>query len=181
MKLPLQITFHGMEPSEALEAAAAKKAHKLEEFFADIMSCRVVIEQQQKHQHQGRPYAVRIDLSVPGHELCVNRVQDEDAYVALRDAFDDMKRQLEDVARRMRGQEKLHTVPLRGEVVRLDPEGRFGFIRTPEGDEYYFSRENLSDGTFDQVEIGAEVQFLPEVAAEGRQAKRVSFGKHHFE
>lgn len=98
MKLPLQISFHGMEPSEALEAAAAKKAHKLAEFFADIMSCRVVIEQQQKHQHQGRPFAVRINLSLPGHELCVNRVQDEDAYVALRDAFDDMKRQLEDAA-----------------------------------------------------------------------------------
>ena len=99
MKLPLQITFHGMEPSEALEAAVAKKAHKLEEFCSDIMSCRVVIEQLQKHQHQGRPFAVRINLSLPRHELCVNRVQDEDAYVALRDAFDDMKRQLEDAAR----------------------------------------------------------------------------------
>ena len=42
MKLPLQITFRGMQPSGALEAAAAKKAHKLEEFCSDIMSCRVV-------------------------------------------------------------------------------------------------------------------------------------------
>ena len=92
MKLPLQISFHGMGPSEALEAAAAKKAHKLAEFFADIMSCRVAIEQQQKHQHQGWPFAVRINLSLPRHELCVNRVQDEDA-------FDDMKRQLDDAAR----------------------------------------------------------------------------------
>ena len=180
MKLPLQISFHGMEPSEALEAAAAKKAHKLDEFFADIMSCRVVIDQQQKHQHQGRPFAVRINLSLPGHELYVNRVQDEDAYVALRDAFDDMKRQLEDAVRRLRGQEKEHPVPRHGEVVRLDTEGRFGFIRTPDGDEYYFDRENLAGANFDQVQIGAQVQFLPEVGAEGRQAKRVSFGKHRF-
>ena len=180
MKLPLQISFHGMEPSEALEAAAAKKAHKLEEFCSDIMSCRVIIEQLQKHQHQGRPFAVRIDLRLPSRELCVNHVQDEDAYVALRDAFDDMKRQLEDAVRRLRGQEKQHPVALPGEVVRLDTEGRFGFIGTPDGDEYYFGRENLSDATFDQVQIGVEVQFLPDVGAEGRQAKRVSFGKHQF-
>jgi hypothetical protein len=30
-------------------------------------------------------------------------VQDEDVYVALRDAFDDMTRQLEDSVRRVRG------------------------------------------------------------------------------
>ena len=48
MKLPLQISFHGMEPSEALEAAAIKKAHKLEEFYSDIVSCRVVIRSSYK-------------------------------------------------------------------------------------------------------------------------------------
>ena len=167
MKLPLQISFHGMEPSEALEAAAIKKAHKLEEFYSDIMSCRVVIEQLQKHQHQGRPFAVRIDLMLPGRELCVNRVQDEDAYVALRDAFDDMKRQLEDAARRLRGQEKQHPVPLDGEVVRLDGEGRFGFIRTADGDEYYFGHENLSGAIFDQVQIGAKCSSCPRSAPKG--------------
>jgi len=63
-------------------------------------------------------------------------------------------------------------------VVRLDAEGHFGCIRAA-GDEYYFGHDNLTGATFDQVQIGAEVQFLPEVGAEGRQAKRVSFGKHH--
>lgn len=179
MKLPLQIVFHGMDASPALEAAAQKKAAKLEEFRNDIMSCRVVIEQAQKHQHQGRPFEVRIDVSVPGRELCVSRVQDEDAYVALRDAFDKMKRQLEETVRRVRGDEKQHAVPLHGEVVRIDGEQGFGFIRAADGNEYYFAGTNLADGTLEQVRIGAEVQFLPEVGAEGRQAKRVSFGKHH--
>ncbi len=41
-----------------------------------------------KHKHQGRPYAVRVDVTLPGQELCVDRVQDEDVYVALRDAFE---------------------------------------------------------------------------------------------
>src|SRR5450631_1851443 len=55
MKLPLQIRFLGMEPSEALESAARKKADKLDQLCPSIMSCHVNIEQTHKHQHQGRP------------------------------------------------------------------------------------------------------------------------------
>ena len=180
MKLPLHIVFLGMEASEAVEAAARDKAAKLDQFSPDIMSCRVEIELSQKHQHQGRPFAVRIHLTLPGHELTVDRVQDEDVYVALRDAFDRMKRQLEDTVRRTRGLEKQHPVPLRGEIVRLDADLRRGFIRTPAGDEYYFDGENLADTPFEHLQLGWTAQFIPEVASQGRQAKRVSFGKHRF-
>jgi len=178
MKQPLEIRFIGMEPSDAVEAAARKKADKLDRFRPDIMACRVTIELAQKHRHQGRPFAVRVDVTVPDHELSVDRVHDEDVYVALREAFDDMKRQLEDSVRRVRGQEKLHATPLHGEVVRFGDEGRCGFIRTPSGDEYWFGPDNVADVPFEHVELGAQVQFIPEVAAEGRQAKRVSVGKH---
>ena len=106
MKLPVHIQFHGMEPSDALEASAREHAHKLESFASNIMACRVSIDLEQKHKHQGCPFGVRIDLTLPGHELVVNRVQHEDVYVALRDAFDNMKRQLEDVVRKSREQNK---------------------------------------------------------------------------
>jgi cold shock CspA family protein len=105
-------------------------------------------------------------------------VQDEDVYVALRDAFDDMKRQLEDAVRQRRGDEKEHARELHGEVVRLNDEEGFGFIRTPDGDEYYFGRDNLASGRFEQLKPGMPVQFIAEQAAEGPQAKRVSLGKH---
>ncbi len=179
MKQPLQIRFLGMEPSEAVESAARKKADKLDRFCPDIMSCRVSIEQMHKHQHQGRPFAVRIDVTVPDHELSVDRVHDEDVYVALRDAFDDMTRQVEDAVRRTRGQEKLHPTPLHGEVVRFGDEGQSGFIRTADGDEYWFGPDNVAGVPFEHLTLGTEVQFIPEVAAQGRQAKRVSIGKHH--
>ncbi len=180
MKQPLEIRFIGMEPSDAVEAAARKKADKLDRFRPDIMTCRVTIELAEKHRHQGRPFAVRVDVTVPDHELSVDRVHDEDVYVALREAFDDMKSQLEDSVRRVRGQEKLHATPLRGEVVRFGDEGRCGFILTPGGDEYWFGPDNVADVPFEHVELGALVQFIPEVAAEGRQAKRVTVGKHRF-
>ena len=94
MKLPLQVAFLGMEPSAAVEAAAREKAARLDHFSPDIMSCRVEIDLSHKHKHQGRPYAVRIHLTLPRHELTVDRVENEDVYVALRDAFDNMRRQV---------------------------------------------------------------------------------------
>ncbi len=108
MKQPIEFRFLGMEPSEAVETAVRKKIAKLDQFRADLMSCRVTIELLDKHTHQCKHYAVRINVTLPGHELSVTRVQDEDVYVAVRDAFDDMKRQVEDSVRRIRGQEKLH-------------------------------------------------------------------------
>ena len=180
MKQPLQIQFLGMEPSQAVESAVREKAGRLDRVCTDIMSCRVSIEQMHKHQHQGRPFAVRIDVTVPGRELTVGRVQDEDVYVALRDAFDAIKRQIEDAVRRNRGQEKLHPPPLHGEVVRIDDKERCGFIQTPDGDEYWFGHDHVADVPFEHVEVGAQVQFIPELAAQGRQAKRVSLGKHRF-
>jgi ribosomal subunit interface protein len=113
MKLPVQITFRDMSPSEALEANVREKAQKLDRFYDRIMGCRVVVEAHHKHHHKGNLYHVRIDLTVPGQELVVSRepVEDhshEDVYVAVRDAFDAARRQLEDYARRRRHQVKRH-------------------------------------------------------------------------
>jgi ribosomal subunit interface protein len=108
MKLPLDLRFIGMAPSQALEDAVQAKVSHLERFGSDVMACRVTIEQEHKHSQQGRPFAVRIDVTLPGHELAVNRVQDEDAYVALRDAFDAARRKVEDAVRIRRGEVKLH-------------------------------------------------------------------------
>lgn len=108
MQTPLQITIRDMEHSEALETHIRDKAGKLDEFFNHIMSCRVVVEMPHKHHHQGKQYNVRIDIGVPGSEIVVNRDHAEDVYVALRDAFDAAKRQLEDYARKIRGDVKTH-------------------------------------------------------------------------
>jgi ribosome-associated translation inhibitor RaiA len=180
MKLPLQITFRGIEPSPAVESVARDKAHKLEQFCGDIMSCRVDIEQLDKHKHQGRPFAVRIHVTMPGHELSVDRVQHEDVHIALRDAFDDMKRRIEDTMRHLQRKVKQHAEPLRGQVVRLVDDGAYGFILGADGTEYYFARDNLADVPFEHIQVGTQVQFIAEPAAQGLQAKRVSVGKHDF-
>lgn len=108
MQTPLQITIRDVEHSEALETRIRNKAAKLEEFFDRIVSCRVVVEMPHKHHHQGKQFNVRIDIGVPGSEIVVNRDHDEDVYVALRDAFDAAKRQIEDYSRKIHGDVKKH-------------------------------------------------------------------------
>ena len=111
MQIPLQVTLKDMPQSEAVESRIREKAEKLSRFYDRIISCRVVVESPQRHQHQGKLYSVRIDLTVPGAELVANRAQDEDIYVAVRNAFVAITRQLEDFARRQRGEVKTHSAP----------------------------------------------------------------------
>jgi len=114
MKLPLDLRVLGMDPSPALEAAARERAERLDRFCTDITSCRVTVEALHKHQRQGHPFAVRIDVTRPGQELVVDRIEAEDAYVALRDAFDAMTRRLEESQRRTRVIEQAQPHPQGG-------------------------------------------------------------------
>jgi len=100
MQIPLQITVRHMAHSAALDTRIREDAAKLEEFYREIIGCHVVVEEQGRHQQQGRWFNVRIAVHVPGHELIVNRDHDEDVYVALRDAFASLARR--------RGQVKKH-------------------------------------------------------------------------
>jgi ribosomal subunit interface protein len=108
MQRPVQITYRDIAPTEALESQVREKAAKLEEFYPFITGCHVTLEVPHKHKHQGKHCSVRIDVRVPGGELVVNHDHHEDMYVALRDAFDAAKRQLEEYGRKQRGDVKHH-------------------------------------------------------------------------
>jgi ribosome-associated translation inhibitor RaiA len=116
MQTPLQITIRHMAHSHALTTRIREEAGKLSGFYPDIVSCRVVIEQRDRHKSQGRSFNVRIALGIPGHELNVNHDHHEDVYVALRDAFASLTRRLEDVARRQRGAVKQHVAVSSGKA-----------------------------------------------------------------
>jgi ribosomal subunit interface protein len=108
-QLPVQITFHNLDHSDAVEAKVREKLDKLCQFHPAIMSCRVAVEQLHRHHQQGNHFHVRVDLKLPGHELVAGREPDlnhayTDVYVALRDAFDALKRQLMDLVRQQQDQ-----------------------------------------------------------------------------
>lgn len=180
MQIPLKITFQDIPHSDALEAAIRAKAAKLDEFYPRLMSCHVAVQEKGRHAHQGRLFNVRIDLHVPEHELAVNRANDEDVYVAVRDAFDAAKRMLEDEIRIERGDVKHHDLPVHGRITRLDPERRCGLIETADGGEAYFAAENVASPAFEHLEVGQEVQCLIEPGKDTLLARRVTAGKHRF-
>ena len=107
MKTPLQVTFRNMSPSEAMEADIREKMEKLEHFCDRIISCRVVIEAETGRHRQGNVYRISIDLKVPDREIVASKADPDpahvDAYVAIRDAFDHARRQLEDYNKRRQG------------------------------------------------------------------------------
>lgn len=171
---PIQVTIRDLPNSPALESHIRKKAEKLNQYYQRIGSCRIVITIPQKHKHQGKLYCVRIDLTVPGKELVVNRQLDQDIYVAIRDAFNALARQLENYARKQRGDVKTHELETRGTVERLMLDDGFGFIKGRDGNEYYFSAANVAYPSFDQLKLGDDVEFISSPAGEGLQANRVT-------
>ncbi|MDH4229865.1 MAG: HPF/RaiA family ribosome-associated protein [Nitrospirota bacterium] len=180
MQVPMQITFRDIPPSDAIEVAVREKAAKLEEFYPRILGCRVVVEAPHRHHHKGRLYHVRVALTVPGTELVVSHSQDdrhahEDAYVAVRDAFDAMRKQLEGYAGRQRGEVKTHEAgEMAGVVAELLPHRDHGRIETSDGRSIYFHRHSVQDQAFDRLEIGARVRFVETTGEEGPQASLVS-------
>ncbi len=175
MRIPLQVKFRNMKRSDAIEAKINEKSTKLDRFYDRIMGCRVVVEETQRRHHQGNLYSVRIDLTVPGKELAVSRQENEDAYVAIRDAFDAAVRLLEEHGKQLRGAVKSHETPPLGRIIRIFPESDFGFIKTNDDREIYFHRNSvLDDIDFTQLKFGTEVTFVEEQGKEGPQAARVA-------
>jgi len=188
MKLPVEITFRNMSASEALENNVRDKVEKLEQFCDRITSCRVVVEAGHRHQHKGNLYHVRIDMTLPGVELVVSRDPAEnknhaDVYVAVRDAFDAARKQLDKHVRSNRREAKAHAhnIPEQpSRIIELIPMEDFGRILTPEGREIYFHRNSLLNGDFDKLQIGDEVRFNEEMGDQGPQASSVHLlGRQH--
>jgi ribosomal subunit interface protein len=102
METPVQIVFHEVTHSAALQDLVREKAAKLCNVFPRLTRCHVSIEQPHRHQSQGRLFSVRIVLHVPNDELIASQGEHEDVHVALRDAFDAARRQIEDYAHKLR-------------------------------------------------------------------------------
>jgi ribosome-associated translation inhibitor RaiA len=130
MTLPVQTTFRNIDHSDAVAARVQEEARKLNKYFGRIASCRVMVESAHRHHRRGDPFHIHIELGVPGRELAVTHVPalrtavkeedglrrkhheveapHKDVYVAIRDAFKAMRRQLRDYVRCLRHDVKSH-------------------------------------------------------------------------
>ena len=106
MQMPLQLTFEGCEPSEAVRAAIEREVERLEKRNRRIVGCRVAVIAPSEKHHHGTGFRIHIWLTIPPHEqIVVNHSPIEDmrhehVEVAIRDAFASARRQVDDLAQR---------------------------------------------------------------------------------
>lgn len=103
MERPLQVTFHNLPHSDALEQDIRERVARLETLSERMIGCRVVVDSPHRHQEKGKTYAVKIEMEMPGPDIVVSREPVADWRLALNEAFDVAKRRLKEYEARIRG------------------------------------------------------------------------------
>jgi ribosome-associated translation inhibitor RaiA len=107
MAFVLHIAFRNMDASAAAEALVRQRAEELEHFSDRVTTCRVVLDCVHRQNHLGKLYHVHVDLTLPGGTIVVNRDTGnhahDDLQVAIRDAFEAARRQLQEYVRKHDG------------------------------------------------------------------------------
>ena len=156
MERPLDIGFHNMEPSAAIEAEIRQRVEKLERRYSNLIGCRVTVEALHNQHRTGNVHEVHIVLSVPGRDLAVSRephrakerYANPNMHAILRDAFEAAERQLESY----KGARRVDTSgpsgsAVTGQVTQLLPGEDHGFILNNLGTQLYFHRDSVTNGS----------------------------------
>jgi len=98
-----------MEHSAALDQRIVEQAGKINELHPKITSCHVVVDEVDRHKSKGNLFEVHVVLHVPGRgEVVSTRRSHEDAYQAVGEAFDAVRRELQGELDLMRREVKRH-------------------------------------------------------------------------
>ncbi|MEB2308104.1 MAG: HPF/RaiA family ribosome-associated protein [Candidatus Brocadiaceae bacterium] len=169
---PLQITSQNLELTESIRANIREHAENLDKYYSKIISCRIAVEALPNRSL----YNVRINMTVPGKELMVNLSPNRDLYLAIRDAFHDARRILEDFGERQRSDARRpprHEEPSHAHITSLFQDQGYGFLTTLDGREVYFHENSVQNHKFKQLTLGMEVRFAEEMGEKGPQATYV--------
>jgi cold shock CspA family protein len=182
MQTQLQVTWEGLDPSDFILRRIEREVGRLERTFGRIVSCKVVVEGRSRRHHKGGLYALRTHLLLPGGiEIEANRNPPEDhahedAYVAVRDVFEALRRQLRERVRERRQQARHAETQPHGVVSKLIADKECGFLRSDDGREIYFHKNAVLTG-YEELREGMEVHFVEEEGRDGPQASTVrAFG-----
>jgi ribosome-associated translation inhibitor RaiA len=113
MNTPLEIHFHGIDKSEAVEQRVREKVAKLAKHFDRITRCRVVLEVPHRSPQKPKVYQIKIEVGIPRRKPIVvthERIgshANEELGLAIRDAFEAALRKLDGTAARVTQRAKL--------------------------------------------------------------------------
>lgn len=166
MDVPMEITFHNMPHSDALEALIEKRVGRLGRYHGHIIGCRVVVEVPHRSAASAKhPLGIAVEVEVPGRPLIVAREEEErhdakgDQNAAVTRAFEQVERRLEEDSRIRRDEVKAHPGESQGGmVVRLFPDQNYGFVEVKDSPDLYFARDVVEGDGFDSLEVGSAVR-----------------------
>lgn len=179
MDTPVDVTFRSTIPRPDIEALVRREATKLERFGRRLVSCRIAIEEPQRHQRMGNRYRIRLEIGAGlARPIVVTREPGAtDMHRELRtivlDAFRAARRQLQAIRQRVRREGRAPAEP-RGLIERLVPDAAYGFLRALDGRAIYFHRHSVLNDAFERLAIGTEVRFEEADGEEGPQASTVA-------
>jgi ribosome-associated translation inhibitor RaiA len=182
MQEPLEITYHQVEPSPAIEEDIRARVAKLSRIYERVTHCRVSVEALHRQHRTGNVHEVHIVLQVPEGSLTVSRKPHKakeryahpDIHSAVRDAFAAAERQLKAHKARLARQVKPHPEPFMGQVAELHPAEDYGYLRDHDGRLLYFHRNSLIGGpALEELRPGEAVHFTPAEGEDGPTAVKV--------
>lgn len=96
----MTVTFRDVKATDGLKQAIEKKIERIKTHFREVEGIDVVLTAPHKHHHKGNLFSCHIEAHIPRRPPCVvgRDSEDhahEDPYVAIRDAFAALERQLE--------------------------------------------------------------------------------------
>lgn len=167
------ITWRNVQRSEAVEAIIRNRIEAIERFCPNAVGLRITLDAPQKTRHAARGFDVRLHLEVPGPDLDVARSvrqghAADDIVRAVNAAFTALEKRVKASHRIIAGQEvKHHPVLLHGEIIELEPELGYGFMRADDGQEVYFQKDGLVAGVWDGLAVGTRLRFREQDGEKG--------------
>lgn len=178
MMVEYDVTIRGVDDCQELRMDVLEQARGLKRFAPDIWRCSVLLESFSRRRGGCGRMTVNVQVALPGARVdvgCASPAGGDtgDSDTAIRDAFRVMRRRLQDLHRRQRGEVCAYQSSTQGRVARLDSESGCGLIDTLDGREVPFHRRSVVDGSFDCLAEGDEVVLTEVQGSRGCRAGTV--------
>ena len=186
VQVPLEISYHNIDKSQAADEAIRNHVADLEEIYDRITSCRVRVDQRADNANHTIPPVVRIELGIPGHKNVVvahepdhlqRKFQTPDLSNAIHEAFRIAERELRDLKSIRETNERIATqagdLHFLGQVAEIYPLEDYGYLLNKDGALLYFHRNSVLSGDFDYLVRGSETYYVEDDGDTGPLAKKV--------
>jgi ribosome-associated translation inhibitor RaiA len=186
MQVPLEISYHNIDKSQAADEVIRAHVADLEEIYDRITSCRVRVDRRADNDNHSIPPVVRIELGIPGQKNVVvahepdhlqRKFQTPDLSNAIHEAFRIAERRLQDLKemRKSNGRVQAEGGEERffGQVAEIYPLQDYGYLLNKDGSLLYFHRNSILSGNFDYLVRGTEVYYVEEDGDTGPLAKKM--------